>query len=147
MSMDYMAAFDISASGMSVQKIRLDTVALNLANVNTTSSADGGAYKRLQVIIGERSESQFAQMFSSISSRAHFAGAEVINVVPSEEPPRLVYEPGHPHADEKGFVAYPSVDPVSEMVSLMEATRAYEANVKALNAAKVMALQALEIGG
>jgi flagellar basal-body rod protein FlgC len=143
--MDYFSVFDISASGMEVQKVRLDTVALNLANVNTTRTSEGGPYKPLGVVIGEKTGADFEGMFDSISRR-YLAGAKVATVEPLNVEPRLVYEPEHPDADEKGFVAYPNINPVSEMVKLMESTRAYEANVKAINAAKTMALRALEIG-
>lgn len=143
--MDYFSVFDISASGMEVQKTRLDIVALNLANANTTRTVEGGPYKPLGVVIGEKIGADFEGMFNSIS-RQYLAGAEVAAIQPLTVEPRLAYEPEHPDADEKGFVAYPDINPVSEMVKLMESTRAYEANVKAINAAKTMALRALEIG-
>lgn len=135
--MDYLAAFGISASGMVVEKTRLDVVALNLANASTTRGANGGPYQPLRVITGVAATSPFEQ---------YMAGAKVIDVQPMNVEPRQVYEPNHPHADARGFVAYPNINPVSEMVTLIEATRAYEANVRALNAAKTMALRALEIG-
>lgn len=124
--MDYLAAFGISASGMAVEKTRLDIVALNLANVSTTKGVDGGPYRPLRVITGVAASSPFEQ---------HMAGAKVVDVQPMNVEPRQVYEPHHPHADARGFVAYPNINPISEMVVLIEATRAYEANVRALNAA------------
>lgn len=143
--MDYFNAFAISASGMEVQKIKLDTVALNLANVNTTRSVEGGPYKPLVTIIAEK---MGVDSFDGVlqSAQQQLGGAEVVDLQTQNKEPRLVYEPAHPDADEKGFVAYPNINPVSEMVKMMEATRAYEANVKAANAAKTMALRALEIG-
>lgn len=143
--MNYLSVFDVSASGMEVQKARLDTVALNLANVNTTRSAEGGPFKPLTVVIGERISPAFADFFHR-SSHVYRAGARVVDIQPQNSEPRLVHEPNHPDADEQGFVAYPNINPVSEMVKLMESTRAYEANIKAVNAAKTMALRALEIG-
>lgn len=143
--MDYFAVFDISASGMEVQKSRLDTIALNLANVNTTRGASGGPYRPLEVISRERVDSRFDRLVSGIQSQ--YRGTEVINVRPILVEPRMVYDPEHPDADNEGFVAFPNVDPVSEMVKLLEATRAYEANVRAINAAKTMALRALDLGG
>ena len=143
--MDYFAAFEISASGMDVQKARLDNVALNLANVNTTRTAAGGPYRAREVIIGERSADAFQSMLTGFER--DIAGAQVVDIAEVESQPRLVYSPQHPDAREDGFVAYPSINPVSEMVTMMEATRAYEANVQAVNAAKTMALKALEIGG
>lgn len=142
--MDYFAAFDISASGMEVQKIRVDTVALNLANVSTTRSASGGPYQPLEVIVGERTAQQFENMMHRF--RSQYRGAEVIDIVAQGGSPRLVHNPEHPDADSNGMVAYPDVNPVSEMVNLMDATRAYEANVRAINAPKAMALEALDIG-
>ena len=129
---------------MEVQKIRLDTVALNLANVNTTRGFAGGPFQPLEVIIGER----YNHFNSHLDryQRQHIQGAQVISISPSLESPRLVYDPEHPDANGDGYVAFPNIDPVSEMVKLMDATRAYEANVRVANAAKTMALRALEIG-
>lgn len=143
---NYFMAFDISASGMDVQKMRVETVALNLANMNTTRTAAGGPYQPLHVVISERgSGATFNQAMEVARQRLEF-GATVAELREEHLPPRLVYEPGHPDADEKGFVAYPNINPVTQMMTLIESTRAYEANVRALNAAKTMALRALEIG-
>jgi flagellar basal-body rod protein FlgC len=141
---DYFSAFAISGSGMSVEKLRLDVTALNLANVYSTRGGAGALYQPLTVVSTARSGS-FAAAIASADSAA--LGAQVSEVLPSSVPPRLVYEPSHPDADGKGFVAYPGINSVNEMVTLISATRAYEANVAALNAAKVMALKALDIGG
>lgn len=143
--MDYFAAFDVSASGMEVQKTKLDTVALNLANVNTTRTAAGGPYQPLQVIIGERTQGAgFESLMSSYHSS--FRGAEVVDIRPQVTEPRMVFDPDHPDANNDGMVAFPNINPVSEMVNLLESTRAYEANVRAVNAAKTMAIRALNIG-
>lgn len=145
--MSYFAAFDISLSGMQVQKLRLDTVALNLANTNTTRSANGsGPYQPMQAIVAEKSGLRFSSLLQSYYAPGGIGGAEVVDIQPLSVEPKRVYDPQHPDADEKGFVAYPNINPVSEMMVMMEATRSYEANVKAFNAAKAMALQALEIG-
>ncbi len=142
--MDYFSAFAISASGMSVEKTRLDVVALNLANVHSTRAGAGALYQPLTVISGAK-PGAFAAALAGASNAA--LGARVYEVRPTPAPPRLVHEPGHPDADAKGFVAYPGVNTLNEMVTMIAATRAYEANVAALNAARVMALKALEIGG
>lgn len=142
---DYFSAFDISASGMDVQKMRVETVALNLANMNTTRTAAGGPYRPLHVVISERGGATFHQTMDAARQRLEL-GAAVAELREEHLSPRLVYEPGHPDADEKGFVAYPNINPVTQMMTLIESTRAYEANVRALNAAKTMALRALEIG-
>ncbi len=142
--MDYFSAFAISASGMTVEKLRLDVTALNLANANSTRAGAGTLYQPLTVISSAR-PGAFAAAIASAGNAA--LGAQVTEVRAQPVPPRLVYEPSHPDADGKGFVAYPGINTVHEMVTLISATRAYEANVAALNAAKVMALKALEIGG
>lgn len=142
--MDYMASFDISASGMAVEKMRLDIMALNLANANTTRADGGGVYKPLKVISGAKITSFDSELIRQ--GMANIAGAQIVDIRPIDTEPRLVFDPNHPDANEKGYVSYPNVNPVSEMVTLIEATRAYEANVKAMNAAKSMALRALEIG-
>lgn len=143
--MDYFMAMDISASGMTTQRFRLDTVALNLANASTTRGIEGGPYRRQQVILGERAmQTSFEQMLAW-EKGVRYAGVEVVQVQEDDSPPRLVLEPGHPDADERGFVRYPNIDPVGEMVILLEAVRLYEANVRALNAGKEMALRALQI--
>lgn len=142
--MGYFSAFDISGSGMAVQKVKLDTVALNLANVNTTRSNSGGPYQPLEVIISERMGARFETLFSGYTRQQK--GAQVLDIQPRIAKPRMVFDPRHPDANGDGYVAYPDINPVSEMVDLMEATRAYEANVRAINAAKTMALHALEIG-
>jgi flagellar basal-body rod protein FlgC len=142
--MDYFSAFAISGSGMSVEKLRLDVTALNLANMNSTRAAGGALYQPLSVISNARPGAFAAALAGAANAQL---GAQVTEVAASTVVPRLVYEPGHPSADNKGFVAYPGINTVNEMVTLISATRAYEANVAALNAAKVMALKALDIGG
>ena len=128
---------------MSVEKLRLDVTAINLANVHTTRAADGGLFKPLKVVTASKLTPTFEASLDSLT----IGGAGVADVVQTDTPPRMVYEPGHPDADGQGFVAYPDINPVSEMINLITTTRAYEANVRAMNAAKNMALKALEIGG
>ena len=142
--MDYFSAFAISASGMSVEKMRLDVTALNLANVHSTRGASGQLYQPLTVISTAKPGAFAAAMTQAGNASL---GAQVTEVRATLTPPRLTYEPSHPDADAKGFVAYPAINPVNEMITMMTATRAYEANVAALNAARVMAMKALEIGG
>jgi flagellar basal-body rod protein FlgC len=142
--MDYRSAFAISASGMTVERLRLDVTAVNLANVHSTRSADGTLFRPMRVV-SEPIPSTFAATFEGM--KMALGGARVANIEETAAAPRQVYEPGHPQADEQGFVSYPGVDQVSEMVNLMTAVRAYEANVIAMNVAKSMALKALDIGG
>ncbi|MBV8659138.1 MAG: flagellar basal body rod protein FlgC [Burkholderiales bacterium] len=143
--MDYRNAFAISASGMNVEKLRLDVTAANLANIHSSKRPDGTLYQPLHVVSTE-SASSFSTTFEQVSNAA-LHGAAVLGVETTPTPPRMVYEPGNPDADAKGFVAEPGINQVTEMVNLSSALRAYEANVVAMNAAKTMALKALELGG
>lgn len=143
--MDTFGVFDISAAGMSLERLRLDTSAMNLANAHTTAGPDGVRYRPLKVL-AQPGALSFEQVFSGMT-RTEALPLHDVEVRALETAVRRVYEPGHPHADEHGFVAYPDVNPVSEMVNLVSITRAYEANVRVMNAAKSMALKALDIGG
>ena len=147
--MDYQAAFAISASGMAVEKTRLDITALNLANASSTRSG-GALYQPLTVISAPRQAAAFSRAMAAygrVSVAALPTGAEVVEIRATGAPPRLAYEPAHPDADARGYVAYPGINPVTEMVNIIAATRAYEANLVALNAARNMAQRALDIGG
>jgi flagellar basal-body rod protein FlgC len=144
--MNYLQAFAISASGMAVEKARVDITAVNIANAQSTRGADGAGFRPLRVISAARSGPEFSSLLSAEQSLRGLQGAQIVAVRPLETPPRLVLEPGHPDADERGFMAYPNINPVTEMVTLMTAVRVYEANVAALNAAKAMALKTLDLG-
>jgi len=139
--MSYQAAFQISATGMAVEKLRLDLTAANLANMNQAAPTAAAAYQPLRLVSQARPLA-FAQQFSLAGG-----GAEVKAVVPQAVAPRLVYEPGHPYADAKGMVAYPGVDHTAEMLNVNLALRSYEANLAAFTAARTMAARTLEIGG
>jgi len=143
----FFSAFAISASGLTAERLRLDLIANNIANMNTTGRPNDPAnppYRRriplfAQILKQEEDSGVSRPVFKG-------AGVRVTRVLEDSNPPRLVYDPSHPDADEKGYVAYPNINVVNEMVNMITATRAYEANVTALNAAKDMALKALEIG-
>lgn len=143
--MDFSYAAAISSSGMEVERARLDASAINLANIHTSRTAEGGFFRPLRVVSGSEPMAPFSSTMASAAGPIH--GARVLDIQATNVPPRLAYEPGHPDADAKGFVAYPGVDSMVEMVNLMTAVRAYEANVIALNAAKAMTMKAMEIGG
>lgn len=143
--MDYRNAFAISATGMTVEKVRLDTTAVNLANVHSTRGADGKLFRPLSVKIGEAS-GNFAAGFAQLAG-TQLHGAQVLRIEETDVAPHKLYEPGNPDADAKGYVSLPGVNQVTEMVNMASALRAYEANVVAMNAAKTMALKALELGG
>lgn len=131
-------SFDISASGLTAQRLRMDTIANNLANANTTRTERGGPYRREMPM--------FAAREAAGSDGDEMAGVRVLGIAEDTDPPRLVYDPGHPDANTDGYVQMPNVNVVTEMVDMISASRAYEANVTALNAAKAMAMKALEIG-
>ena len=143
--MDYRAAFQISASGMSLERTRLDITSMNIANMHATRGADGKLFRPLRVV-AQPATTPFASTLEAFAG-AEPRGVQVTAIEELDVAPRSVYEPGHPDADDKGHVAYPGVDHVREMVTVMSAVRAYEANVVAMNAAKSMAAKALEIGG
>ena len=141
--MDIASLFDISAAGMNIERLRLEVSAVNLANANTTRGANGLPFVPQQVVVSAGA-SRFDVAFDALNLTA--GALPVAHVERADVPARQVYDPGHPDADAKGFVAYPGINPVSEMVRLIAVTRAYEANVRAFNAARAMAQRALEIG-
>jgi flagellar basal-body rod protein FlgC len=159
--MDYTQAFAISAAGMNLERRRLEVASLNLANANTVVGADGGNYAPMRVVARAKavaltaSTSQAAGRFENLLAQGlqHSSGASLVDSLPIislervDSSPRMVYEPGHPSADAKGFVSYAGVDPATEMVTLMSAMRAYDANVAAMGMARALALRALDIGG
>jgi flagellar basal-body rod protein FlgC len=146
--MDFTGPLAISASALRAERLRLDAIASNLANANTTRTVEGGPYKRKNVVlVTQPLESDFAATIQAMSEEAVRRGVAVSEVVEDPTPPRMVFDPGHPDANPEGYVAYPNVNPVAEMVDLMAATRAYEANVQAVNATKRMSDAALSIGG
>ena len=132
-------AIDISGSGLSAERLRMDVTAENLANANTTRGPDGGPYRRKSVVL----EQQGGGGFGVALSRAR--GVQVGGIVEDPAPPRRMYDPGHPDADADGYVAMPNVNPVTEMVDLITASRAYEANVTAMQTAKTIFTKTLEI--
>ena len=146
--MGYFSALDISSSGLTAQRLRMDTISQNIANANTTRTEDGTPYKRRLVVFEERSPSVPFSQYLSESSKDKFVGkgVRVSRIAEDPEPFKKVYDPGHPDADEEGIVLMPNVDIVKEMVNMISATRAYEANVTSVNTTKSMAIKALEIG-
>jgi flagellar basal-body rod protein FlgC len=143
--MEISSIFDISAAGMNLERMRLEVSALNLANANTTRGADGEAFSPMQVVI-HSGTTPFDALLQSLSGVGVMSSLPVGEIERADIPPRQVYDPGHPDADAGGFVSYPGINPVSEMVQLISTTRAYEANVRAFNAGRSMAMKALEIG-
>jgi flagellar basal-body rod protein FlgC len=150
--MDYFSTLRTSASGLSAQRQRMDVISNNIANAETTRTASGGPFRRQQVVFSSASfETPLMQMMhrtstGATSSPRPAAGVRVAALAEDRSPTRLVYQPNHPDANSNGYVEMPNVNVVTEMVDMMSATRSYEANVTAMNAAKAMALKALEIG-
>ena len=160
--MGFFSALRIAGSALTAQRLRTDVIANNVANMNTTRTAEGGPYRRQQVIFNPRQEHPSFKQLLFARAMINLPGAPVIpnvlskatpgqgvtvsSVGPDGRPGKRVFEPDHPDADVEGFVEYPDIDPVTEMADMLSATRAYEASVTTLNAAKGMAMKALEIG-
>ncbi len=139
-------AFSLSASGMEAQKTRLHVISSNLANVESTRTAEGGPYRRKDVIFTSKPlKGPFGEVLSSLGN-AGYQGVEVTEIMEDQRPFKQVLEPQHPDADIDGYVLYPNVNPIEEVVNMISALRSYEANVTAFNATKNMALKTLEIG-
>lgn len=147
--MDYSASFAISSAGMSLERTRVDAAAVNLANANTVQGVDGSFYRPVRVIAQAAGlDKGFgAAVDQGLAAQALLSALPEPVVEALDVAPRQVYEPGHPLANANGFVSYANVDPAVEMVTMMSATRAYEANLAAMNTARTLALRALEIGG
>ena len=139
-------SMNVSASGMTAQRVRTDIIAQNIANVNTTRDENGEVYKRQNVVFEEKNVTGFSQILLRTAGTVG-NGVKVASIyTDTESATKLVYDPSNPDANEDGYVEYPNVDTVQEMTDMIDATRSYEANVTAFNATKNMALKALEIG-
>ena len=151
--MSLMGSLNVSASGMSAQRTRMDIISQNIANVNTTRDENGDVYRRQTVVFAEKNDCNFESILTAmktgISGKADPLGDGVKITGIAEDhvtPMKMVYDPAHPDADEDGYVTMPNVNTVTEMTNLIDATRSFEANVTAFNATKNMALKGLEIG-
>lgn len=147
--MGYFSSFEISSSALTAQRLRMDIISQNLANVSTTRTETGDPYRRRTVVFQERAGTPSFSSYLSQASRQKLgigSGVRVSAIVEDDTPFREVYDPGHPDADDNGIVRMPNVDTVTEMVNMISATRAYDANITAMNATKAMAMKALEIG-
>ena len=141
---------DSAASGLTAERLRMDVISNNIANANTTRTENGGAYKRHYVVFAprERQPLSFEQTLMQAVGARQNAGEGVRAVAIAEDPAQgpLIYDPGHPDANAEGYVEKPNVNIVSEMVDMITAHRAYEANTTTINAAKAMTTKILEIG-
>ena len=139
-------ALNISATGLSAQRLRMDVISQNIANINTTRTSEGGPYRRKHVIFQEIPAQSFNSVFQKTLNRpALGAGVRVSEIAADNAPGDRVYEPGHPDADADGYVTMPNVNIIEEMVNMISASRSYEANVTAINSSKSMLAKTMEI--
>ena len=150
--MSFFGALDISASGLSAERMRMDVTSENLANAQTTRTANGGPYRRKDVVLETAGQSGFQSALTAAAGNVPGApaaqqagGVQVAGIVEDQSAPRRIYDPGHPDADAQGYVSMPNVNPVTEMVDLISASRAYEANVTAMQTAKQMFTKTFEL--
>lgn len=139
-------SMDISASGLTAQRLRMDVISNNIANVNTTRTQAGGPYRREVVVFQEKGQDfNFGDILSNYTSASPGKGVRVVAIEKDPTPFKLVYDPTHPDADPLGYVRMPNVNIVTEMVDMISATRSYEANITAINSTKNMITKALTI--
>lgn len=144
--MDILSGLRVSSSGMAAQRMRMNTISSNIANVNTTRTPEGGAYRRKDVVLESIPDAKsFGEILTS-QPQKDIARVQVTDVTVDRKAPLMKYEPDHVDANEDGYVAYPNINLMEEMANMIQATRAYEANVSAMNATKDMAMTSLELG-
>jgi len=141
---DIFNTFKISSSALKANTIRLNTISSNLANIETTSTPEGGPYKKKSVYFESQPLNFEKQLEGNMKNAVQ--GVSVTKILEDDAPPRKIYNPSHPDAQEDGYVEMPNISVLKEMVDMMSATRAYQANVTTIKSAKRMALKALEIG-
>jgi flagellar basal-body rod protein FlgC len=150
--MGFFDGYNVSASGMSAQRTRINVVSANIANAKTTHTAEGGPYKKQEVVFedilianNKKTNTNDVEVTNSKNSDISLRGVGVKSILESDAKPVMRYEPAHPDANEQGYVAYPDINPVIEMVNLVEATRSYEANVASFNTHKNIDSKTLDI--
>jgi flagellar basal-body rod protein FlgC len=143
--MNMFGMLGISGSALTAERLRAEVVTANMANAESTRTTEGGPYQRKLVVFRSQEPTAFPQLMKANFSSNRNAGVQVEQVVADTSPPEMRFEPGHPDANEQGFVAYPNIEPVKEMADLMSAVRAYELNSSAVQATKLMIQQAIDI--
>jgi flagellar basal-body rod protein FlgC len=144
--MSFLSSFNISGSGMTAQKYRLDIISQNIANAQVTRTEGGGPYRRKMTILSSVDTGTFQDALKTASGAVPEQGVQVQAIVEDPSDLTAVYDPSHPDANAQGYVMYPNVNTAQEMTDAMGASRAYEANVTAFNATKSIVMKALEIG-
>lgn len=145
--MSFFKSLNVSASGLTAERLRMDIISKNVANANTTRTSSGAPYRRQVPVFRELEGSSFDDMLTKATGRFNLGdGVEVVAVKEDQTDFKRVYDPSHPDADSTGYVLMPNVDTVTEMINLISASRAYDANVTVMNSTKSMALKALDIG-
>lgn len=139
-------SINIHSSALTAEKARIDIISKNISNEKTTRSTGGQPYRRQAVVFQEKKKNAFSQYLSKYENNFNGDGVKIAKIVDDPTPFKLVYEPGHPDADENGYVRMPNVEMVKEMVDMIDAQRAYEANITAMNASKSMLMRTLDIG-
>lgn len=145
--MGFFNSMNISASGLTAQRLRMDVISQNIANIDTTRTETGGVYKRKTAIFQERGNKYPFSYYLNGAVNANYAGngVRVVQIAEDESPGPRVYEPSHPDADAEGYVMKPNVNIVEEMVNMISATRSYESNITAISNTKAMIAKTLEI--
>ena len=144
---DFLKGMRISSSGMAAQRMRMNTISSNIANINTTQTPEGGPYRRKDVVFEAMPEAKtFGDIIMATDPRSDMQRVQVTDVISDRKAPLLKYEPDHPDANPDGYVAYPNINLMEEMTNMIQASRAYEANVSTMQAQKDLSLSALEIG-
>ena len=144
--MSFFKSMNLASSGLAAQRVRMNVLSANLANAQTTRGDDGGPYKRRDVVFSAVPTGDKFQDFLNGSNGAQLKQVKVVDIHKDTKAPRQVFDPSHPEANGDGYVAMPNVNVMTEMVNMIAATRAFEANTTAMNNAKQMAVNAIEIG-
>lgn len=139
-------SINISASALTAEKTRIDIINENMANANTTRATGGMPYRRKLAVYEENKGTAFSDYLGKYNNEMNGKGVAIKEIAEDDSPFKLKYEPGHPDADENGYVSMPNVEVVTEMVDMIDAQRAYEANITAMNSTKSMLMKALDIG-
>ena len=141
--MSIFSSMQINASGLTLERLKMDTISTNIANVNTTRTEEGGPYLRKEVVFEENLRNEYSKVTGRMEKKS--AGVKVIGIDQDEENTEIIYNPTHPDADEEGYIQMSNVNMVDEMIALLNTQRSYEANVTALNTSKSLLKKALEI--